>query len=127
MMKSTVAKTVSEYIALAPKESRVVLKKLRAAIRAAAPKADEVISYQMPGYKYHGMLVYFAQQRDFCSFYGVGRKLLATFAKELKTFEVKGTTIHFTPDHPLSDALVKKMVKFRVKENEARAAAKIKK
>ena len=62
------AKKVDEYLAAAPEEVRPVLEKLRRTIRAAAPKAEEVISYQIPMFKYHGPLVFFAAFRNHCSF-----------------------------------------------------------
>ena len=65
------AKNVDEYLAAAPEEVRPVLEKLRRTIRAAAPNAEEVISYQIPMFKYHGPLVLFAAFRNHCSFYVV--------------------------------------------------------
>ena len=116
--------TVDEYLAGLPEETRTVLQKLRQTIRAAAPMADEVISYGMPGYKYHGPLVFFAAQKRFLSFYGVNRELLDSLGSELRDYEISGTTIHFTPEKPLPARLVEKIVKARVEQNEARARKK---
>jgi uncharacterized protein YdhG (YjbR/CyaY superfamily) len=126
MKKGTPAKAVNEYLASLPEAQRTALEKVRKAIKAAAPEAEEVISYQMPGYKYHGMLVFFAAFKDHLSFFGAGKTLVKTFSTELEPFDVSGTTIHFSPEKPLPPALVKKMVKARMKENEARAKQKIK-
>ena len=113
-------KTVSSYLAAVPKEQRDVLQRMRRTIKAAAPRAEEVISYGIPGYKHCGMLVFFAAFRDHCSFFPASKLILKNFAKELQPFKVKGSTIHFTPQNPLPAALLKKMVKARVAQNEAR-------
>ena len=68
-MKAKPAETVDEYIAAFPKEVQQMLAQLRKIIKAAAPKAEEVISYGMPGYKYYGMLVYFAGYKNHIGFY----------------------------------------------------------
>lgn len=111
-------KTVDEYLKQIPAKERAVLKKIRKTILEAVPDAQEKISYQMPGYMYHGHLVFFAMQKNYCSLYALGRTVLKQFEKELKSFEVKGLTIHFTAEHPLPLALIKRMVKARAKQNE---------
>ena len=113
-------KTVDAYLAQVPPKERALLKKLRKTIKSAAPMAEEVISYQMPGYKYHGALLFFAAWENHCSLYAVGKKMLKTFADELKPFKTAGTTIHFTAANPLPAGLVKKILKERIKENELR-------
>jgi uncharacterized protein YdhG (YjbR/CyaY superfamily) len=119
-MERNAYKTVDEYLKTLPADKRAVLKKLRETIKASAPKAEEKISYMIPAYIYHGKpLVYFAAQKNFCSFYAVGKTLLKEYKKELAGFEVSNTTIHFTPEHPLPASLVKKLVKERMKQNEA--------
>lgn len=115
------AKNVDEYLAAAPEDVRPVLEKLRRTIRAAAPKAEEVISYQIPMFKYHGPLVFFAAFRNHCSFYVVSKPIMETFSSELKPWDTSGTTIHFSAKNPLPASLVKKIVKARIEENEAKA------
>jgi uncharacterized protein YdhG (YjbR/CyaY superfamily) len=115
------AKNVDEYLAAAPEEVRPVLEKLRRTIRAAAPKAEEVISYQIPMFKYHGPLVFFASFRNHCSFYVVSKPIMEVFTRELKPWDTSGTTIHFSAKNPLPASLVKKIVKARIEENEAKA------
>ena len=115
------AKNLDEYLAAAPEDVRPVLEKLRRTIRAAAPKAEEVISYQIPMFKYHGPLVFFAAFRNYCSFYVVSKPIMETFSSELKPWDTSGTTIHFSAKNPLPASLVKKIVKARIEENEARA------
>ncbi len=123
-MRITTAKTVDEYIALAPEEKRRALKNLRKAIREAAPNAEERVSYHMPAYKYHGWLVFFAAYKNHVSLYAVGESNLKRFSSKLKPFEISGQTIHFTPEKPLPAALVKQIVRARMKENESRAKLK---
>jgi uncharacterized protein YdhG (YjbR/CyaY superfamily) len=120
--KGTVPKTVSEYIAAAPAATRKSLEKLRQTIKAAAPDAEESISYQMPGYKHHGMLVYFAGWKNHIALYPAGR--LEAFEKELSGFERSKGTIKFPLDKPIPFGLISKIVKYRVKENEERIALK---
>jgi uncharacterized protein YdhG (YjbR/CyaY superfamily) len=114
------AKNVDEYLAAVPDEVRPVLEKLRRTIRAAAPMAEEVISFQIPTFRYHGPLVHFAAFRNHCSFFGVSKPVIDRFSSELTPWDTSGTTIHFSAKNPLPASLVKKIVKARVEENEAR-------
>ena len=123
---ATPAKTVDGYLAALPEEARATLEKIRKAINAAAPKATEVISYQIPMYKQHGMLVGFAAFKNHCSFFP-GAKPVATYRDELKDYETSKGTIRFPIGKPLPAALVKKLVKARIAENEERASEKAKK
>ncbi len=116
------AKTVDEYLVAFPAAVRNELQRLRQTIKAAAPKAEEVISYQMPAYKYQGMLVYFAAWKTHIGFYPAGR--LEAFEKELSGYERSKGTIRFQLDHPIPFGLIGKIVKFRVKENEEKKKAK---
>ena len=116
------AKTVDEYLEPFSPSVRNELEKLRQTIKAAAPKAEEVISYQMPAYKYQGMLVYFAAWKTHIGFYPAGR--LEAFTKELSGYERSKGTIRFPIDKPLPFGLISKIVKFRVKENEAKKKTK---
>jgi uncharacterized protein YdhG (YjbR/CyaY superfamily) len=123
-MRGAPADSVDSYLAALPDEVRITLEKLRKAIKAAAPKAEEVISYQMPAYKYHGVLVYFAAFKDHCSFFPASKAILKIFNRELESYDASGATIRFYVEHPLPAALVKKIVKIRMQENEARAEKK---
>jgi uncharacterized protein YdhG (YjbR/CyaY superfamily) len=120
----TPAKTVDEYLAAIPPEAQAVLEQLRSAIKAAAPEAEEMISYQIPTYKYHGPLVHFVARRNHYSFIAVSSAVLETFKNELKDYAISGTTIHFTAGHPPPAALIEKIVKARIRENEERAGKK---
>lgn len=116
--KVKTAINVDEYIKALPEDVRAVLENLRNNIKAAAPMAEEVISYQIPTYKYNGALVHFMAHKDYCSFFVVNKSILEIFKEELKDYETFGTTIHFTVDNPLPSNLVEKIVKERIKQNE---------
>ena len=121
--KSQLPKTVDEYMMALPEDVRSVLEKLRATIQATAPKAEEVISYGMPGYKYKGPLVYFAAFNKHCSFFPGSSQIIKLY-DELKSYKTAKGSIQFTTDKPLPAAIVKKIVKARMQENEARQLAK---
>ena len=115
--------TVDEYMADLPEKEREVLSDIRKTIKATAPKAEEAISYGMPGYKYHGMLVYFAAFKKHLSFFP-GSSTIDQFGEEVKKYKTSKGTLQFTVDKPISSALVKKIVKARMKQNESNALAK---
>lgn len=122
--KEIKARNVDEYLLAVPEEIRELLEHVRQAIRDAAPKADELISYSIPTYKYKGPLVHFAAFKDHCSFVVVSKTIPEMFKKELKPFKVSGRTVHFSPGNPLPVTLIKKIVKTRIKENEEISAKK---
>ena len=111
---------VDAYLATLAAPDRVALSRLRAQIRAAAPEAEEVISYQIPTYRYHGPLVHFAAQPRHLSFTLVSLGVIRRFEVELKAYDLSGRTIHFSPSKPLPGALVRKLVHARVTENKSR-------
>ena len=113
------AKDVDEYIAKAPKEVRGKLKELRAIIKSAAPKAEERISYGMPYYRYKGRLVYFRLSRAHIGLY-VPTPVIEEHKSELKDYETAKATVRFPLEAKLPLALIKKLVKARVKKNEAK-------
>lgn len=112
-------KDVDEYLAAVPDQARAVLQKLRKTIKAAAPEAAEGISWGMPMYKQAGILVGFAAFKDHCSFFP-GPVVIEAHKKELKGYSLSKGTIRFTNDKPLPATLVKKLVKARLAENEAK-------
>lgn len=115
--------SVNAYLKAQPAAFRTALEKLRAQIKAAAPKAEETISYGMPAYKYKGMLVYFAAFKNHCSFFP-GSSAIAANQKGLEGFKLSKGTIQFTPAKPIPAAIVKRIVKERIRENETRALRK---
>jgi uncharacterized protein YdhG (YjbR/CyaY superfamily) len=124
--KPAIARTVDEYLAAVPEDARLALEKLRKMIKAAAPRATELISYQIPMYKHQGLLVGFAAFKNHCSFF-VGTKNIETYQDELKSYETSKGTIRFPAGKPLPAALVKKLVRAHVAENESRSNKKGKK
>jgi uncharacterized protein YdhG (YjbR/CyaY superfamily) len=115
----TGARTVEEYLAAVPEPARSTLKKVRAVIRAVVPKeATEVISYQIPMFKYKGMLFGFAAFQKHCSLFPTNASLIAQYKNELKPFSTARGTIRFPLDKPFPAPLLKKLVKARVAENE---------
>jgi len=89
--------------------------------RAAAPDVSETISYQMPAFKDHGrLLVSYAAFKGHCSLFPMSRKVIETYAEELKPYLSGKGTIRFRPDDPLPAMLVQKIVKARIEENAAR-------
>ena len=122
----TPVKTVDDYLAKLPEDARATLEKIRKAIKTAAPKATEGISYQMPMYKHHGMLVGFAAFKEHCSIFP-GPKAIAIFKDELKAYETSKGTVRFPIGKPLPATLVKKIVKACVAENERALSEKSKK
>jgi uncharacterized protein YdhG (YjbR/CyaY superfamily) len=118
MRKGKVAKTVEEYLTGIPEPARTTLKHIRAVIRSVVPaETREVISYGMPMFKFHGMLVGYAAFKNHCSLFPTGSGVLDRFEKELKGYRTSKGTIQFPSDRPLRDALVRKIVRARVKEN----------
>ncbi|MDD3717531.1 MAG: DUF1801 domain-containing protein [Actinomycetota bacterium] len=122
--RDTPPRDVDDYLAGVPEAARPALEKLRGTIKAAAPRAEESLKYQIPVLKYHGDLVGFAAQKDFLSFYVMSPELVKARAADLKGYDVSGATIHFSADRPLPAALVKRFVKARIAENESKAGKK---
>ncbi len=107
---------IDSYIAEQAAEVRERLEKIRQVVKTSAPKAEEVISYGMPAFKYHGMLVYFAAFKNHIGFYALPSGNDA-FQKELSAYKQGKGSIQFPLDKPIPLTLIKKIVKFRVKEN----------
>jgi len=118
---------VEKYLAKLPQPARGTLQKIRSMIRSAAPpEATEAISYGIPAFQYQGMLVAYAGFANHCSFFPASGELLREFAEELKGYACSKGTIRFALDRPLPAGLVKKLVKARVRKNEAKALGRVK-
>jgi uncharacterized protein YdhG (YjbR/CyaY superfamily) len=118
--------TVDDYLAAVNPEQRPALERLRRTIKAAAPRAEECISYQLCAYRLEGrMLVWFGAARTHCAFYPGG--LVQQFAADLADFETSKGTIRFQPDHPLPAALIRKIVKARIAANAEKMPVKARK
>ena len=111
--------SVAAYLKAVPPAPRAALQRLRKTIKAAAPQATEGISYGIPMFKHHGMLVGYAAFKHHCSLF-MSTDLAKAFKKALAPYQTSKGTIRFTVDKPLPKALVRKLVKARVAQNEAR-------
>jgi uncharacterized protein YdhG (YjbR/CyaY superfamily) len=118
--------STDEYIATFPAGTQKILKQLRKTIKAAAPDAEEKISYQMPAFAQNGNLVYFAALKNHIGFYPTPSGIQA-FRKELSIYESSKGAIRFPIDKPLPLALISRIVKFRVAENLKNAELKSRK
>jgi uncharacterized protein YdhG (YjbR/CyaY superfamily) len=108
--------TIKEYLAGVSTDKRTALEKLRRAIRAAAPTAEECISYGIPGFRLDGkLLVAFGAAKDHCAFYP-GAYPIKACGKALKKYDVGKGTIRFPAHEPLPTSLVTKLVKARIRE-----------
>ncbi len=117
------AKTTGEYIANCPANFRDKLRKLRQAVRRAAPEAEEIISYGMPALRFHGILLYYAAHKEHIGFYAYSSAIKA-FKKDLAGYSTSKAGVRFSIDEPIPFSLVTKMTKFRVKENMKKASKK---
>jgi len=111
-------KNVDDYIAAAPKEARAKLEEVRAAIRQVAPTAAESISYQMPYYDYKGRLAWFGLQKRHIGLY-LRPPVIEEHKKELAGYETTKSAVHLPLDEKVPVSLVKKLVKARMKMNDA--------
>jgi uncharacterized protein YdhG (YjbR/CyaY superfamily) len=116
---NTTSNDVDEYLARVPEPARSTLNTIRAAIRSAVPaEATEAISYGMPAFRYKGPLLGYAAFSNHCGLYPMSPAVIVAFKDELKDFQTSKGTIRFPVDKPLPAALVKKLVKARIAENE---------
>ena len=112
-------KTIDEYLATLSDDKRAALERLRKAIRAAAPRAEECISYQLPAFRLDGrMLVWFGASAKHCAFYPGA--VVEAHKDELKDFDTSKGTIRFQADNPLPASVVRLLVKARIAGNAAR-------
>src|SRR5438128_9070387 len=114
-------KTIDEYLANLSPDKRAALQKLRKTIRAAAPKAEECISYQLAAFRQNGMLVAFGASANHCAFYLMSSSTVEAHKDELKDYDTSKGTIRFPADKPLPVALGRKLVKARIAEHMARS------
>jgi uncharacterized protein YdhG (YjbR/CyaY superfamily) len=112
--------TIDDYLEALTPDKRAALENLRKIIRAAAPKAEECISYQIPAFRQNGMLVGFGASAKHCSFFPFNSTTVAEYKADLKGYDTSKGTIHFQPEKPLPTALVRKLVKARLAENNQR-------
>ena len=124
--KKTGFASIDEYIASFPEDIQAILQELRATIKAAAPDAQEKISYQMPTFTLKGNLVHFAAHKDHIGFYPTPSGIEA-FQQELAAYKYSKGAVQFPLGEPLPLDLIRRIVAFRVDENLKKAANKSRK
>jgi uncharacterized protein YdhG (YjbR/CyaY superfamily) len=112
-------KTPAEYLAAQPPATRKTLEAVRKAIKAAAPKAEEYIGYQVPTFRQDGQLVAYGAGKQHCSLYVMSPKVMSQLAADLKGYKTSKGSIFFEVGEPLPASLVRKVVKARLAENKA--------
>jgi uncharacterized protein YdhG (YjbR/CyaY superfamily) len=118
--------SVDEYIAAQREPVHAVLERVRAAILKALPGAEETISYNMPTYTLRGnFIIHFAAWKRHFSLYPASPKLIWSFKKEIAAAKIVKNTIRFPLDEPVPTALIERIAKFRVKEQEERVKRKM--
>lgn len=124
-MAKTDFKSVDEYQRSFPPEIAERLQQVRSIIKGVALDAEEVISYQIPAYKYEGFLVYYSGYKNHISLsYPFSEALLAQFKEELSKYKVSKSVIQLPNSEPLPVKLIKAIVQFRLQENKAKAKGK---
>lgn len=118
--------SIDEYISTFPEDIQALLQKVRATIRASAPGAQELISYQMPAFALKGNLVYFSALKNHIGFYPTGSGIEA-FKDELAGYETTKGSVKFPMDQPLPLDLISRIVQYRVAQNLENAEAKARK
>ena len=116
--------SIDEYISRQSELFKSTLEEMRAIVHAAAPKAEETISYMIPTFRLHYALVGIGVNKKYCSFYLMSTALAKEMKAEFKGIKGTGTTLHFVPGEKLPVTLLKKIVKARIKENEVRLLTK---
>jgi uncharacterized protein YdhG (YjbR/CyaY superfamily) len=109
------AASIDDYLSKLPAEQRAALEILRGQIHAAAPGAEECISYGLPTFKLNGALVHFGAAKRHCAFYPHG--VIEVFADRLQAYDTSKGTIRFQPDSPLPEAVIREIVEYRIAQN----------
>jgi len=122
-ISKTKFKTVDEYLSVLPKMVKGKLEELRKTIKQAAPESEELISYNMPAYKLNGILVWYAANKKHIGFYPTPSSILF-FKNELAKYKTSKGAIQFPIEEKIPLALVKKIIRFRIKENSEKAKTK---
>ena len=113
--------TIDQYLERLPEDQRKALQKLRELIQTAAPKAKECISYGIAAFRLNGMLVGLGATKKHCAFYLMSSSIGEQFTAELEKYDTSKGTIRFQPEAPLPATLIRKIVKARIAENNAKS------
>jgi len=116
--------TIDEYIGTFPENVQLILQEIRKVMKENAPDAEDLISYQIPAFKYYGMLIYYSAYQKHVSVSTAPFKVFEVFEKELSPYKRSKSTVQFPLDQPVPYQLIGEMTKFRVKENKEIAEAK---
>ena len=119
--------SVKEYFSALPKEIKIQMQSLREIIKETAPDAEELISYNMPAFKYYGILVYYAAHKEHIGFYPGNKAVNEVFKDKLIKYETSKGTIRFPYDGKIPKGLIKSIIKFRMKDNLLKKKVKDKK
>ena len=123
-MNTAIPENIDEYISFQPRDKQELLKKVREAIKSAAPDAVECISYTMPSYKFNGKpVVYFALNKNHIGFYATPSANIA-FREELRGYKSSKGAVQFPFDRPVPYELISKMVLFKMNEILSESPAK---
>jgi len=114
--EKTSAITIDQYLAALSPEIQAALQRIRNLVKSMAPEAEERISYGIPILRLQRDLIGFASQKKHCSFYTMSPGLPEKLGDLLQDFKVSGTTIHFSPEKPLPEALIRKIISERLAE-----------
>jgi uncharacterized protein YdhG (YjbR/CyaY superfamily) len=115
-MQSVKTNSIDEYLEAQPEVARTVLEKIRQLVKEEVPGAEEVISYQMPAFKFHGILIWFAGFKNHYGIYPYS-KTIEAFKEKLKAYEISKGTIRLPYDKPVPVKLIRDIVKFNLREN----------
>lgn len=125
MAIKTEYRTIDEYLAALSHDKRAALENLRKTIKDSAPRAEEIISYQIPAFRLDGkVLVAFGATAKHCAFYLMSSSILEAHAAEIRYYDTSKGTIRFQTNNPLPVALVHKLVRARIAENAERRKEK---
>jgi len=114
--KKLSVKTVADYLSALPPRQRALMRRLRRAIRSAAPEAEEIISYRMPAFRQDGILAWYCAHKNHIGFYPKASGI-ARFKKEISGYKWAKGSVQFPLDRPLPLALVARIIRFRLGEN----------
>ena len=113
--------TIDEYLKTVPEDRQQTLQDLRAKIRSVVPDAEECISYRMPAFRLNGIVVAgFCATTKGCSYFPFSGSTLKTLARDLGRYDQTKSSLHFSADKPLSAAVIRKLIRTRIKETKAR-------
>src|SRR5213593_4310420 len=119
-MAKTDFRNVDEYVGTFPKAIQDKLELIRRTVQKVVPEAEEVISYQMPAFKFHGRLLYFSAYKNHYSLFGATHTVRKVFKKELSRYEGMKGTLRFPLDEPVPVKLIRDIAVYKAKENLAR-------